>query len=428
MNHSTEHMDPFFKAFQDALGDYEAKVPEMDMQADWDKVSQQMPTPVPQMKPSGLKGLSVKSLAVVTGSIAIVATAVLITVSALREDAPKTTEKETSTVTEMIPKQEGNTAESGLQIAGRDAKSQKERDTEGKEKSEALHRDKTTTESTSPSEATTGNQTAFVPQTVAPKTPGVFSSVHFSDTFLCMNEKLIIRNTGTENSSTGIDLILPDKEIKDFKGTMSYSFSHAGTFTIKIVSIRNGQSLQTQQKIYVFSEPFADFDMDATDMPTIKFINRSSNADSYKWIFDNDQSSEKISPSFTFIRSGTYPVKLMATNRYGCQSEMQKNAEIVVEEGRFKEPYIPNIFSPNGDGMNDYYFITIEDEVLFQLNIIDRNGTSVFTSVSKEKKWDGRNENNGKDCPDGNYFYVFKYQLKGQVEAVKKTGTIYLEK
>lgn len=92
----------------------------------------------------------------------------------------------------------------------------------------------------------------------------------------------------------------------------------------------------------------------------------------------------------------------------------------------FAEPSIPNVFTPNNDGANDEFVITIENEILFDLKITDAKGGIVFESADKNKHWNGTNMFTGKSCEAGTYVLAFRYQLKGMKSSRFKTGTIKL--
>jgi len=65
---------------------------------------------------------------------------------------------------------------------------------------------------------------------------------------------------------------------------------------------------------------------------------------------------------------------------------------------------IPNIFTPNNDGFNDYFVIkNIEKCSSNHLVIKDRNGKTVFEKINYQNDWDGKN------TADGVYFFFLKY-------------------
>ena len=52
--------------------------------------------------------------------------------------------------------------------------------------------------------------------------------------------------------------------------------------------------------------------------------------------------------------------------------------------------YVPNAFSPNGDGINDYFIVMGKEIVKFKLRIFDRWGLQIFSSDNINYAWDGK--------------------------------------
>ena len=90
--------------------------------------------------------------------------------------------------------------------------------------------------------------------------------------------------------------------------------------------------------------------------------------------------------------------------------------------------YLPNAFSPNGDGLNDEFKTVTNSENIesFQMLIYDRWGTLIFESKNISYGWNGTFK--GKICPSGVYVYKVEYSLSasstGQSET--KIGTVVL--
>ncbi len=84
-----------------------------------------------------------------------------------------------------------------------------------------------------------------------------------------------------------------------------------------------------------------------------------------------------------------------------------------------KEPIIPNVFSPNGDDVNEYWKINLPaGSKLNNLEVYNRWGNVVFTSVDTIKPWFGRTTS-GETCSEGVYFYVLRYtDTKGQEQKI----------
>jgi gliding motility-associated-like protein len=68
---------------------------------------------------------------------------------------------------------------------------------------------------------------------------------------------------------------------------------------------------------------------------------------------------------------------------------------------------LPNVFTPNGDGMNDL-FIALPYRYVkdVDIRIYDRWGLVMFETADPDVKWDGKNKDTKKQCPDGVYFYL----------------------
>jgi len=75
---------------------------------------------------------------------------------------------------------------------------------------------------------------------------------------------------------------------------------------------------------------------------------------------------------------------------------------------------LPNVFTPNNDNKNDYFkpfpYTSVEK---INIKIFNRWGKIVFETSDPDINWDGKNQTNKKECPDGVYFYVCEiYELK----------------
>ncbi len=126
-----------------------------------------------------------------------------------------------------------------------------------------------------------------------------------------------------------------------------------------------------------------------------------------------------ITPSANYTAPGTYSV-LLSVSQGTCTGSKVKL--IVVEVPSKIE--VPNVFTPNGDKVNDVFRLIASSLDEVTATIYDRWGNKVYDVISKTGNigWDGKNLS-GKDCPDGTYFYMIKakgkdgeeYDLKGNV-------------
>ncbi|MBX2873211.1 MAG: gliding motility-associated C-terminal domain-containing protein [Saprospiraceae bacterium] len=120
-----------------------------------------------------------------------------------------------------------------------------------------------------------------------------------------------------------------------------------------------------------------------------------------------------------FSRKGTFEVLL--SSKLGCDSLVELN----ISQQDF---YVPNAFSPNGDGINDYFNIFGAEMPFSELRIFSRWGELVHHSSAEgatldEMQWDGRWK--GQTVPEGTYTYLLKVRSRyGQ--GVSYSGTILL--
>ncbi len=85
--------------------------------------------------------------------------------------------------------------------------------------------------------------------------------------------------------------------------------------------------------------------------------------------------------------------------------------------------FLPNAFSPNGDGLNDFLAIRSSGIEIFQLSIYDRYGKTIFTSVQPDDKWDATFKEQA--VPNGTYTYQLSYtDLTGMSYSSPGTITI----
>jgi len=145
--------------------------------------------------------------------------------------------------------------------------------------------------------------------------------------------------------------------------------------------------------ICVFAYPVAEFSFgpQPTDIlnTEIFFTNETTLGVAYEWDFDGLGTSQSTNPSFVFpnIDPGTYPVCLATVSADGCVDTVCHDV-IILDLFLI---YVPNTFTPDNDGINDYFFPVLDgyDPLNFKMMIFNRWGELIFESGSPESKWDG---------------------------------------
>ncbi|MFA5575475.1 MAG: gliding motility-associated C-terminal domain-containing protein, partial [Brumimicrobium sp.] len=160
-------------------------------------------------------------------------------------------------------------------------------------------------------------------------------------------------------------------------------------------------------------------------------VNNPDNALTYEWYLAGDYvetGSSLIISKASSDNAGEYTV--VAINSDGCE-------EIAVTDLEVKacEVYPPEAFSPNGDGVNDFFEIKdLEGYPGSEMSIYNRWGAEVFYSDNYQNDWDGTSQSKlnigGNELPEGTYYYVLRLGgIKGQegYDTVKK-GFVYLRR
>lgn len=133
--------------------------------------------------------------------------------------------------------------------------------------------------------------------------------------------------------------------------------------------------------------------------------------DLYRWSVNGNEVS--IAPAFSrkFDQSGQMTVRMTVTNEWGCKDSSEQ--VLLIEDE--KKIVMYNVFTPNGDGMNDTFKLQIQGFRSYEVLIYNRWGEKLAELNQNNTSWNG--EVNGKAAPNGVYFYI--------VHAVDFEGTEY---
>jgi gliding motility-associated-like protein len=168
-----------------------------------------------------------------------------------------------------------------------------------------------------------------------------------------------------------------------------------------------GQSVTDSAQAKVAPDPVSSFSyLNDYNVPLrVSFTNRSVNMQTWFWDFGDGTTSNDRDPIHDYDRPGTYYVTLKIVSAEGCESEI--TLEVVVETDFYI--YVPNAFTPDGDGLNECFEIKGVGFDSFEIKIFDRWGNQVFFSDNVEQCWDG--SINGQLAPQGVYTYTIFLRL-----------------
>lgn len=132
----------------------------------------------------------------------------------------------------------------------------------------------------------------------------------------------------------------------------------------------------------------------------VSFTNGSVGATGYSWNFGNSGTSTAQNPSTTYQNGGTYVITLTATNG-SCVSTYTMS--ILIDQAI--SLVVPNVFSPNGDNINDEFGFVASGITTLTCEIYNRWGQKIKTLNGPTDKWDGKLDN-GNNASEGTYYFT----------------------
>ena len=185
--------------------------------------------------------------------------------------------------------------------------------------------------------------------------------------------------------------------------------SPANTTTyIVMVSDTNGCSATDDVTVQVAPAPDASFDVSYTltcDGVEARFINTSADGASYIWLLGDGTITATPSPVHVYGFGSSYDVSLIVVNG-GCYDtlSMTNNVGAIASYAGLK---IPNVFTPNSDGVNDVFRVQLDPDLrnCAWLRVYNRWGNVMRESEGASLTWDGRTKD-GSPVPPGVYFYI----------------------
>ena len=179
-------------------------------------------------------------------------------------------------------------------------------------------------------------------------------------------------------------------------------------------------TLLLEDYLNVFHNPIADFVPEPEEKnmyhPEIEFVNYSIGSENYVWDFGDGNYSYDYEPSNIYPDTGLYSIQLVALTNKNCKDTTYRSIRILPTVNL----YVPNAFTPDGDGVNDiaiYKGYGIVDSG-FSFYVFDRWGTLIFYSNDKTIGWDGTYK--GEVAQQDTYLY--------RIECLDVFGEIHTKK
>lgn len=175
-----------------------------------------------------------------------------------------------------------------------------------------------------------------------------------------------------------------------------------GTWTVSSNSAEGCGDTATV--VVLLAEPEALFSADpgntilkgnSVDLSDSSFVFPGTNQVIYSWDFGDGNAALGPQQTYTYADTGTYNVTYVVTNSEGCLDTLISELKVI------GDVIVPNVFSPNGDGKNDFFVIgNLEAFKNPAIWIYNRWGKLLYSSDNYQNNWDGE------ENPDGTYFFV----------------------
>jgi gliding motility-associated-like protein len=220
---------------------------------------------------------------------------------------------------------------------------------------------------------------------------------------------------------------IDENDTSSLKNPVAF-FTPFGSKNIKL-EVSNGFCYDTTSKSIDFGpELKAGFEASQMICPedSALFLNKSTgNIISYYWNFQNGNTSEIKDPYPQkypiLLAEYSYPVSLVVQNDLGCFDTAVNEIRVL------KSCYIavPNAFTPNGDGLNDFlYPLNAFKADNLDFKVYNRLGQKVFESHDWTQKWDGTVKGEPQDA--GTYVWILEYDLHDTGKHVFMKGSSVL--
>lgn len=202
-------------------------------------------------------------------------------------------------------------------------------------------------------------------------------------------------------------------------------------YSIKLIATSDEGCVGTvkvEEAITVLPAPKAGFNFSrrSVDMfdPFMSFKNTSQHGVRWEWFFGDGEMSTEFQPDYAYELSGEYMVSQVTWNAFNCPDTVSKYLEV--------EPvttlYVPNSFTPNGDGINDTWFVKgFNEGKQFEISIWNRWGELLFEGETMDFSWDGKLPNSNDWAPNGSYAYMILYETSTN-EVKELRGTFVLHR
>ncbi len=185
-----------------------------------------------------------------------------------------------------------------------------------------------------------------------------------------------------------------------------HSYDTTGIYTVTLVTVDtsgNTDTIVKQDYITIKDTTGFDFVIDSLNLPSYSFFFTATDTlGQFSWdIGGNLFTDTTYRFYYQFSAEGDYLITLKQKIAYDCVVEVSKNLKVS------NELKAQNVFTPNNDGINDYFEPKVNGVDDYTLSVFNRYGEIVYEITSKRPLWDGRTPD-GVECVNGIYYFILE--------------------
>ena len=209
--------------------------------------------------------------------------------------------------------------------------------------------------------------------------------------------------------------------------TVTQTFPIQGNYpaTLTVTDVNGCVGTSSSVVANVYPNPIASFTVSPSIInimePIVTFNNLSSSGN-YQWNFGDGGTASNISPIHVYGEAGTFTVQLIVTTQRGCKDTTYGTVYI----SDIFSIYVPNAFTPNGDGKNETFTPVVTGYEYYEFWIFDRWGEMIYYSTTSGTPWDATYQ--GKIVQDGTYVWKIHAKEKDKAKHHNLVGHVTLIK
>jgi gliding motility-associated-like protein len=201
-----------------------------------------------------------------------------------------------------------------------------------------------------------------------------------------------------------------------------------GSYTLTVTdgngcstSLNGGSAFTVNSTSGVVASFTSDFTTGETPL-LVSFTNTCTGGVSYLWQFPENDTAQTFNSTYTFTELGINTVCLIADNGAGCADTTCAEIDVFINSTFV----IPNVFTPNGDDVNDMFTVKNVGLETLDAEVYNRWGQKQYEWHTTNGGWDGRTAS-GVLVPDGTYYFMIRatgfdgkeYFEKGSFELIR---------